>query len=60
MSQNFDIGLSYCFILCSRSNFLKNYKKSQMLRVVCSKIKTRTKINNLRNPSINKNVLYTY
>ena len=40
VSQNFDIGLSFCFILCSRLNFKK--KKSQKLPVFCSKIKTRT------------------
>ena len=33
VSQNFDIGLSFCFILCRRMNFLKKYKKSQKLPV---------------------------
>ena len=27
VSQNFDIGLSFCVILCRRLNFLKYYKK---------------------------------
>ena len=42
VSQNFDIGLSFCFILCRRLNFEKTNKKSQKLPVFCSKIKTRT------------------
>ena len=42
VSQNFDIGLSFCFMLCRRLNFLKKYKKSQKLPVFCSKIKTKT------------------
>ena len=42
VSQNFDKGLSYCFMLCRRLNFLKRYKKSQKLAVFCSKIKTKT------------------
>ena len=42
MSQNFDIGLSFCFMLCRRLNFLKRYKKSQKFAVFCSKMKTRT------------------
>ena len=31
VSQNFDISLSFCFILCRRLNFQKYYKKSQKL-----------------------------
>ena len=27
VSQNFDIGLSFCFMLCRRLNFLSKYKK---------------------------------
>ena len=42
VSQNFDIDLSFCFMLCRRLNFFKKYKKSQKLPVFCSKIKTRT------------------
>ena len=42
VSQNFDIGLSFCFIVCRRWNFAKNEKKSQKLPVFCHKIKTRT------------------
>ena len=42
VSQNFDIGLSFSFMLCRRLNSLKKYKKSQKLPVFCSKIKTRT------------------
>ena len=28
LSQNFDIGLSFCFIACRRGDFLKRYKRS--------------------------------
>ena len=39
VSQNFDIGLTFCFMLCRRLNFFLKYKKSQKLPVFCSKIK---------------------
>ena len=42
MSQNFDIGLSFCLILCRRVDFQKDYNKIQKLPVFSSKIKTRT------------------
>ena len=41
MSQNFDLGLSFCFMLCRGMNFEKEYKKSQKLPVFYHKIKTR-------------------
>ena len=41
VSQNFDIGLSFCFIVCRRRNFEKKYKKSQKLPVFCDKIKAK-------------------
>ena len=41
VSQNFDLGLSFCFMLCRRRNFEKEYKKSQKLPVFYHKIKTR-------------------
>ena len=33
VSQNFDLGLSFCFMLCRRRNFEEKYKKSQNLPV---------------------------
>ena len=42
VSQNFDIGLSFCVMLCRIWNFEKNCKKYQKLPVFCHKIKTRT------------------
>ena len=41
VSQNLDLGLSFCFIVCRRKNFEKKYKKSQKLPVFYHKIKTR-------------------
>ena len=42
VSHNFDKGLSFCFILCRRVDFQKDYKKIQKLPVFSSRIKTRT------------------
>ena len=42
MSQNFDTGLSFCFIVCRSWKLEKKYKKSQKLPVFCHKIKTKT------------------
>ena len=41
MSQNFDIGLSFCFMLFRRKEFWKFDKNIQKLPVFCYKIKTR-------------------
>ena len=41
VSQNFDLGLSFCFMLCGRRHFEKKYEKSQKLPVFYYKIKTR-------------------
>ena len=41
VSQNFDLGLSFCFMQCRRRHFEKKYKKSQKLPVFYHKIKTR-------------------
>ena len=41
VSQIFDLGLSFCFMLCNRRHFEKKYKKSQKLPVFYHKIKTR-------------------
>ena len=41
MSQNFDIGLSFCFIVCRRGTLGNKYKKLQKLHVFCHKIKTK-------------------
>ena len=36
VSQNFDIGLSFCFIVCRRWTLGKKYKKTQKLSVFLS------------------------
>ena len=41
VSQNFDLGLSFCFMQCRRRHFEKKYKKSQKLPIFSHKIKTR-------------------
>ena len=41
VSQNFDLGLSFCFMVCRRRDFEKEYKKSQKLLVFCHKIITK-------------------
>ena len=41
VSQIFDIGLSFCFIVCRRWKLGKKYKKSQKLPVFCHKIKSK-------------------
>ena len=40
--QNFDLGLSFCFVPYRKRNFERIYKNSQKLPVFCYKIKTRT------------------
>ena len=35
VSQNFDIGLSFCFIVCRRLKLQKKSKKSEKLPVFC-------------------------
>ena len=42
VSQNFDLGLSFCFMPYRKGNFERKYKESQKLPVFCHKIKTRT------------------
>ena len=41
VSQNIDIELSFCFIVCRRWKLGKKYKKIQKLPVFCHKIKTK-------------------
>ena len=41
VSQNFDFGLSFCFMPYRKRNFERKYKNSQRLPVFCHKIKTR-------------------
>ena len=59
MSQNFDIELSFCFIVCRRWKLEKKYKKLQKFPVFCHKIKTKASTKNLRHASLDKIVLYT-
>ena len=47
MSQNFDIGLSFGFILCRIWKLGNKYKKLQKLPVFCHKIKTKAETKNL-------------
>ena len=42
ISQNVELGLSFCFMVCRRRNFEKEYKNSQKLPVFYHKVKTRT------------------
>ena len=39
MSQNFDTGLSFCFVVCRRWKLENKYKKLQKLHVFCHKKK---------------------
>ena len=41
VSQNFDLGLSLCFMVCRRRDFEKDYKKSQKLPIFGHKIITK-------------------
>ena len=59
MSQNFDIVLSLCFIVCRRWKLENKYKKSQKLPFFCHKIKTRTSTKILKHVTLDQNVLYT-
>ena len=58
VSQNFDKGLSFCFMVCRIRNFEK--KKSQKLPAFCHKTKTRAYTKNLRHSSLDKKVFYIY
>ena len=59
MSQNFELWLRFCFMVCRRRNFGEK-KKSQKLPVFYHKIKTRTSTKDLRHASLDKNVVYVY
>ena len=41
VSQNFDLGIWFCFMLCRRWNFENKYKKTQKLPVFCHKTNTK-------------------
>ena len=41
VSQIFDLGLSFCIMVCRRRHFEKKYQKSQKLLVFYHKIITR-------------------
>ena len=59
VSQNFNIGLSFCFIVTRISFFERKLKKIQKLPVFCYKIKTKTLIKILRHSSLDMNVSLT-
>ena len=42
LSQHFDKGLSFCFIVCRRWDFVNTLNKSQKLPGFCYKTETRT------------------
>ena len=42
VSQNFDIGFSFCLIVCRKWYFAKNWGKSQKLPISCHKIENMT------------------
>ena len=54
MSQNFDIGLRFCFMVCRRRNFEKNHK-SYTFFIIKSELRPEQK--NLNPASLDKNVL---
>ena len=53
------IGLSFYFIEYRRWKLGKKYKQSQKLPVFCHKIRTKAYTKNLRQPSLDKIVLFT-
>ena len=59
MSQFFDIGLSFCFIVCRRWKFKKK-KKKKVTRFLSQNKKLRPKQKNLRQASLDTNDLYTH
>ena len=54
VSQNFDLGLCFCFMPFRKRNFARKYKNPEKLPVFCHKMETRTK------QKSDKNVFYTY
>ena len=60
MSQNFDIDLSFCFIVCRRWKLGKKIKKNTKVTLFCHKMKTKALTKNLRHPSLDENVVYTH
>ena len=60
MSQIFDKGLSFCFIVYRRRKLEKNTKKYQKLPIFCHKIKTKALTENLRQPSLDENAVYIH
>ena len=61
MSQNFDIDLSFCFIVCRTWKLGKKIqKKHKSYPFFCHKIKTNALTKNLRHSSLDQNVLYTH
>ena len=60
ISQNVDIGLSFCFIVSRRWKLEEKYNKSQKLPVFVIKLKLRPKQKNLKQSSLDENVLYTH
>ena len=60
MSQNFDIWLSFCFVVCRRRNIGKYDKIHKSYLFFYHKIKTKAYTQNLRHASLDQNVFYTY
>ena len=42
MTENVNIELSFCFIVCRKCKLGKEYKKIQKLPVFCHKMKSKT------------------
>ena len=61
ISQNFDIGISFSFIVCRILNLEQKYKKIKKVTRYLSLKKRRPKRspNNLRHAFLDKNVLHT-
>ena len=60
MSQNFELGLSFCFMVCRRRNFEKKIQKFTKVTLFYHKIKTRTLTTILRQASLDNNVFYIF
>ena len=58
ISQNFDMRLSFCFMVCRKRKFAKITKQSQKLPFFFYKIQSKAYTENLRHASLDENVFY--
>ena len=57
MSQNVDIGLRFCFMVCKKRNFEKNGKNHKSYPFFAIKQKRGPKFKKLRHASLDENVV---